>query len=52
MVLTEALVAATRDVGLEISANKSKYMVMYRVQNAGRIHSVRMDKCTFENVEV
>jgi len=52
MVRTGALVAATRDIGLEISADKTKYRVMYRVQNAGRIHSVRMDKCKFENVEV
>ena len=29
-----------------------KYMVMSRDQNAGRIHSVRMDNSTFERVEV
>jgi len=31
----EALVAVTREIGLEISADKTKYMVMYRDQNAG-----------------
>jgi len=31
----EALVAATREIGLEISADKTKYMVMSRHQNAG-----------------
>jgi len=36
---TEALVAATRVIGLEASADKTKYMVMSRDQNAGRIHS-------------
>jgi hypothetical protein len=36
----EALVAATREIGLEVSADKSKYMVMSRDQNAGRNHSV------------
>ena len=41
-------VAATREIGLEVSADKTKYMVMSRVQNAGRIHSVRMDNSTFE----
>ena len=31
----EALVAATREIGLEVSADKTKYMVMFRNQNAG-----------------
>ena len=30
----EALVAATREIGLEVSADKTKYMVMSREQNA------------------
>jgi len=47
----EALVAATREIGLEVSADKTKYMVMPRDQNAGRIRSVRMDNSTFERVE-
>ena len=47
----EALLAATREIGLEVSADKTKYMVMSRHQNAGRIHSVRMDNSTFERVE-
>jgi len=47
----EALVAATREIGLEVSADKTKYMVMYREQNAGRIQSVRIDNSTFERVE-
>jgi len=34
-----------------VSADKTKYMVMSRDQNAGRIHSVRMDNSTFERVE-
>ena len=33
---TEALVAATREIGLEVSADKTKYMVMSRDQNEGR----------------
>jgi len=31
----EALVAATGEIGLEVSADKTKYMVMFRNQNAG-----------------
>ena len=31
----EALVAATREIGLEVSAYKTKYMVMSRDQNSG-----------------
>jgi len=48
----EALVAASRENGLEVSADKTKYMVISRDQNAGRIRSVRTDNCTFEMVEV
>jgi thiamine monophosphate synthase len=47
----EALVAATRAIGLEVSADKTKYMIMSQDQNAGRIHSVRMDNSTFERME-
>jgi len=36
----EATVAATREIGLEVSAYKTKYMAMSPDQNAGRIHSV------------
>ena len=32
---SEAFVTATREIGLEISADKTKYMVMSRDQNAG-----------------
>jgi len=47
----EALVAATREIGLEVNADKTKYMVMSRDPNAGRIQSVRIDNSTFERVE-
>jgi len=48
----EALVAAAREIGIEVGADKTKYMVMFRDPNAERIHSVRMDNSTFEKVEV
>ena len=41
----------TRETGLEVSADKTKYCVMSREQNAGRIQSVRSDNSTFERVE-
>ena len=47
----EALAAATREIGLEVSADKTKDMVMSRDQNAGQNHSVRIDNSTFERVE-
>jgi len=47
----EALVAATRETGLEVSADKTKYMVMSRDQNAEGIHIVSIDNSTFERME-
>ena len=38
-------------IGLEVSADGTKYMVMSRDQNAGRIHSVRIYNSTFERVK-
>ena len=39
----EALVAATKEIGLEVNAYKTKYMTVFRDQNAGRIHSTKTD---------
>ena len=47
----EALVVLTRETRLKASADKTKYMVFSRDQNAGRIHSVRIDNSTFDRVE-
>jgi len=47
----EALVAATREIGLEVSADKTKYMIMSRYHNAERIQSVRIDNSTFGSVK-
>jgi len=47
----EALVAAAREIGLEVRGDKTKYMVMSRDQNAGRNHSVRIDNHTLERME-
>ena len=47
----KTLVHATREIWLEVSADGTMYLVRSRDQNAGRIHSVRMDNSTFERVE-
>jgi hypothetical protein len=39
----EALVVASKEVGLEVSAEKTKYMVMSRNQNAGQNHNIKLD---------
>src|SRR5215469_14631986 len=39
----EALVAATKEIGLEVNVHKTKYMIMSRDQNAGRIDSMKTD---------
>ena len=46
----EALLVATREIGLEVNADKTKYMVMFRDRNAGRGHSVKIDNSSIERV--
>jgi hypothetical protein len=48
---TEAFVAASKESGLEVNADKAKYMVMYREQNAGRSQNIKIDNQFFEMVE-
>jgi hypothetical protein len=47
----EALVVAAKEIGLEVNADKTKYMVMSRDQNAGRTHSMKNDNSSFERVD-
>jgi hypothetical protein len=47
----EALVAATKEIGLEVNAHKTKYMTVPRDQNAGRIHRMKMYNSPIERVE-
>ena len=47
----EALVVASEENGLGGNADKTKYMVMCRDQNAGRSHSMKIDKSSSEMVE-
>ena len=48
---TEALLIGSKKIGLEVNADKTKYMVMSRDQNAGRSHSIKTDNSSFERVE-
>src|SRR5215469_2278977 len=47
----EALAAATKEIGLEVNAHKTKYMTVSRDQNAGRIDSMKIDNSSIERVE-
>jgi len=47
----EALVVATKEIGLEVNADKTKYMIMSRDQNAGRSHNMKTDNSSIEKVE-
>jgi len=42
---------ASKEIGLEVNANKTKYMVMHQDQNAGQSHSIRIDNSSLERVE-
>jgi len=39
----EALIVASKETGLEVNADKTRYMVMSRDQNAGRSHNMKID---------
>ena len=47
----EALVVASKETGLEVNVNKTKYMGMSRDQNAGRSHRMKIDDSSFKSVE-
>jgi hypothetical protein len=47
---TEALLEASREVGLEVNTGKSKYMVVSRHQNVEQNHSILIGHKSFENV--
>ena len=47
----DALVVASKETGLEVNADKTKYMVMSRDQNAGPSHNMKIGYSSFERVE-
>jgi hypothetical protein len=46
----ETLLEASRDIGLEINAEKTKYMIMSRYPNSGQKQNIRIANESFENV--
>jgi hypothetical protein len=47
----EDLVVAIKEIGLEVNADKTKYMVMSQDQNAGRSHNIKNDNSSFESLD-
>jgi hypothetical protein len=48
---TEALVAGSKEMCLEINADKTKYMVISQDQNARQNHNIKMGNKPFESLE-
>jgi ribosomal protein S2 len=46
----ETLIDATKEVGLELDTEKTKYMLLSRHQNAGQNHDIKIANRCFENV--
>ena len=49
--MRSALVVATKEIGLEVNADKTKYMVMSREQTAGLSRTMEVDNSSIERVE-
>jgi hypothetical protein len=47
---SETLLEASRDIDLEINAEKTKYMILSRHQNSGQNQNIRIANESFENV--
>ena len=47
----DALKVASKEIGLEVNSDKSKYMVVSRYQNAGRSQNIKADNSSFERVK-
>ena len=48
---TEALLVGSKENGLEVNADDTKYMVMFLDQNGRGIHNIKTDNNSFERVE-
>jgi hypothetical protein len=47
----EAIVVASKETGLEVNADKTKYMVISGDQKAGQIHNLKTDNSSFGRVK-
>lgn len=48
---TEAVVVTSKEIGLQVIAEKTKYMTMSRDQHAGKDHNIKAGNESFEIVE-
>jgi hypothetical protein len=48
---TEALVDTSKEIGLEVNAEKTKYMVMSGDRNGGQNYNIKLDNKSFGRVE-
>ena len=48
---TRALLVGSKEIDLEVNADKTKYMVISRDQNAGRSHNIKFDNSSSEWAE-
>ena len=49
---TESIIIANKEIVLEVNADKTKYMVILRDQNARRYRSIKIDYNSFEKLVV
>jgi hypothetical protein len=49
---SETLLEACRDIGLQINAEKTKYMIMSRYPNSGQNQNIRIANESFEKVAI
>jgi hypothetical protein len=47
---TETFTDDSKEAGLEVNTEKTKYMLLSRHQNAGQNHDIKSDNRCFENV--
>ena len=48
---TEVFLFGSKEIGLEVNADKTKYMVMSHDESAGWSHNIKIDNSSFEKVE-
>jgi hypothetical protein len=48
---TESFLVDRKEIGLEVNADNTKYMVMSRDQNIGRSHNIKIDNSSFERLK-
>jgi hypothetical protein len=48
---THTLIEASKEIGLEVKTEKTKYMLLSHHQNVGQSHDIKIGNRCFENVE-